>query len=76
VFSVAIEEWLKVHELEETTREGYEMYARKYINPALGDEPISKISAVPSTSFARRGRVRFPSATHSLTYIFRAGFRS
>jgi hypothetical protein len=45
VFSVAIDEWLKVHELEETTREGYEAYTRNYINPALGDEPVSKISA-------------------------------
>jgi integrase len=45
LFRVAIEEWLKIHELEETTREGYEMYARRYINPALGDEPVSNISA-------------------------------
>jgi integrase len=45
VFSAAIAEWLKVHELEETTREGYEAYTRNYINPALGDEPVSKISA-------------------------------
>jgi integrase len=45
VFRVAIAEWLNVHELEETTRDGYEMYARNYINPALGDEPVSKISA-------------------------------
>jgi hypothetical protein len=45
VFSVAIDEWLKVHELEETTREGYEAYTRNYINPALGDEPVSRISA-------------------------------
>jgi integrase len=45
VFSVAIDEWFKVHELEETTREGYEAYTRNYINPVLGDEPVSKISA-------------------------------
>jgi integrase len=45
VFSLAIEEWLKVHELEDTTREGYEMYARRYINPALGNEAVSAISA-------------------------------
>jgi hypothetical protein len=42
---VAIAEGLKVHELEETTRDGYEMCARNYLNPALGDEPVSKISA-------------------------------
>jgi hypothetical protein len=45
VFRVAIAEWLNVHELKETTRDGYEMYARNYINPALSDEPVSKISA-------------------------------
>ena len=45
LFRAAIAEWLKVHELEETTREGYEAYTRNYINPALGDEPVSKVSA-------------------------------
>jgi integrase len=45
VFTLAIEEWLKVHELEDTTREGYEMYARRYINPALGNEAVSAMSA-------------------------------
>jgi integrase len=42
---VAIEECLRVHEIEETTREGYESYVRRYINPALGDEPVGRISA-------------------------------
>jgi integrase len=58
---VAIEEWLKVHELEETTREGYEAYTRNYINPALGDAPVSKISARALEQFyaeLRRCRTR------------------
>ncbi len=44
-FRVAMEAWLRVHDIEETTREGYEAYARLYINPAFGDEPIGKITA-------------------------------
>lgn len=45
VFRMAIEEWLKVHELDDSTRESYEIYARRYIYPALGSEPVSKLSA-------------------------------
>ena len=41
---VAIVEWFRVHEVEETTREGYEIYIRRYILPALGDHPLAKIS--------------------------------
>ena len=43
-FRTAMEAWLRVHELEETTREGYETYARLHINPAFGDQPLGKIS--------------------------------
>lgn len=43
--SVAIDEWLRTLEVEDTTREAYEMYARRYLKPALGDEPVGKISA-------------------------------
>lgn len=39
-----MEAWLRVHDIEETTREGYEAYARLYINPAFGEEPVGKIS--------------------------------
>lgn len=45
ILRVAVTEWLKVQELEDSTREGYETYARTYIYPALGDEPVSKLSA-------------------------------
>jgi site-specific recombinase XerD len=47
----AIEEWLRVQELEQSTRETYEMYVRRYVNatvngkPGLGEEPMSKVSA-------------------------------
>ncbi|MEJ7705739.1 MAG: hypothetical protein WKF47_19945 [Geodermatophilaceae bacterium] len=37
--------WLRVHEAEETTLDGYHGYVRRCIKPALGDLPISKITA-------------------------------
>jgi integrase len=42
---VALAEWLATTELEHSTRHTYEMYARNYINPALGDEPLGSVSA-------------------------------
>src|SRR6185437_7536612 len=60
-FRVVMEAWLRVHEIDETTREGYEAYARLYINPAFGDEPIGKITARLLEEFyaeLRRCRVR------------------
>jgi hypothetical protein len=44
-FRYAIEEWLKIHEIEDTTRQGYELYLRLHIGPALGDVPVAKLSA-------------------------------
>ncbi|GAA3249446.1 hypothetical protein GCM10017691_60530 [Pseudonocardia petroleophila] len=43
-FKVAMEAWLRTHEIEETTRASYELYARVHIYPAFGDEPIGKVS--------------------------------
>lgn len=43
--AVAIDAWLRVHEVEENTRKGYETHARLYIKPALGSVPIGKINA-------------------------------
>jgi integrase len=40
-----MEAWLRVQELEETTRQSYEGYARLYLYPAFGDEPIGKVTA-------------------------------
>ena len=42
-FRAAMEAWLRVHEIEDTTRESYESYARLYIYPAFGDEPVGRI---------------------------------
>lgn len=39
-----IEAWLDTHELEESTRAGYVTYATKHIYPALGDEPLGKVT--------------------------------
>ena len=36
--------WLRTHEVEETTRARFEMYARVHLYPAFGDEPIGKVS--------------------------------
>ena len=44
-FGTALDAWLRVHEIEETTRRAYESYARIYIRPALGDLPIGRVSA-------------------------------
>lgn len=44
-FRATLAEWLKMLEVEDTTREAYEIYIRRYINAALGDEPVAKISA-------------------------------
>ena len=35
-FRAAMEAWLLVHEIEESTRESYETYARLYLYPAFG----------------------------------------
>lgn len=40
----AIEEWLKVHQIDVSTREGYEAYLRRHIDPALGDQTVGKIT--------------------------------
>jgi len=43
-FRAAVDSWLRVHEIEEVTRATYEAYARLYLYPALGDEPVGKIT--------------------------------
>jgi integrase len=37
--------WLRVHEVEENTRQGYEAYTRNHIKPALGHVPVGKVTA-------------------------------
>jgi integrase len=40
----AVASWLRTHEAEETTLEGYRGYVRRTIMPALGELPIAKIT--------------------------------
>jgi integrase len=44
-FRAAFEKWLRVHELEEGTREDYARYARMHFYPVFGDEPVARVSA-------------------------------
>jgi len=41
----AIDTWLRVHDAEVGTLDGYEIHARLYVRPALGDVPVGKVSA-------------------------------
>ncbi|WP_180890964.1 hypothetical protein [Haloechinothrix aidingensis] len=50
---VAIGEWLKVHELDDSTREAYRIYARKYIYPALGRTGQHGLGARPRAVLLR-----------------------
>ena len=59
--SYAIAEWLRTSEHEDSTREGYRGYITRTIRPALGDVPITKITARMLETFyadLRRCRVR------------------
>jgi integrase len=56
-----ITEWLRTSEHEDSTREGYRGYIKRTIQPALGDVPITKITARMLETFyaeLRRCRVR------------------
>lgn len=41
----AMASWLRTHEAEESTLDGYRGYIRRTIEPALGDVPIGNVSA-------------------------------
>src|SRR5262245_32188695 len=41
----AVDEWLKVQELEGTTLEGYRIYAARYVKPGLGSTPLPQLTA-------------------------------
>jgi len=43
-FGRALATWLRTHEAEETTLDGYRGYVRRAIEPALGEVPIAKIT--------------------------------
>lgn len=41
----AVDEWLKVQELEGSTLEGYQIYAVRYVKPGLGNIPLPQLTA-------------------------------
>jgi integrase len=41
----ALDEWMRKTEIQESTRHTYEGYIRRTIKPALGQEPIKKVTA-------------------------------
>ncbi len=43
-FGAALDDWLRTHEAEETTLDGYRGYIRRTIEPALGAVPIAKVT--------------------------------
>jgi hypothetical protein len=43
--AMAVDAWLKIHEVEDNTLRGYEANARRYIKPALGEVPLGKVTA-------------------------------
>lgn len=43
--NAALDDWLRVHEVEETTMQGYLGYIERTIRPALGEEPVERITA-------------------------------
>jgi integrase len=61
----ALDAWLRVHEVEQNTRKGYETHARLYIKPALGARAgLARCSHRCSVRQAGRphaGRHRYPS---------------
>ncbi|MFF4598114.1 tyrosine-type recombinase/integrase [Amycolatopsis sp. NPDC001319] len=43
LFRVAMQDWLRLADLVDDTRDTYEGYARNYLYPVFGDVPLSKI---------------------------------
>ena len=50
-FGAALDAWLRVHEIEATTRRSYEGYIRRYIRPTLAQVPISKVTPLVLEEF-------------------------
>ena len=44
-FRVAMDKWLRTHDVEETTRASYAEYARVHLYPAFGDVPVGRLTA-------------------------------
>lgn len=45
-FGAALDQWFPLHDVEDSTKESYELYIRRYIRPTIGDEPIGKVTAL------------------------------
>lgn len=43
-FRAAMDAWHRVLDVEASTRESYEQYARVHLYPAFGDEPVSRVT--------------------------------
>lgn len=57
----AVDEWLRTSEVEDSTRDGYVNYIKRYIRPVLGELPVRKVDAHTLESFyteLRRCRIR------------------
>jgi len=70
----ALDAWLRLHEAEETTLDGYRGYVERTIKPALGDVSIGKITAQVLEEFyaelrrcRRRCRDGQPAVDHRTT---------
>jgi integrase len=53
-FRVAMDEWLRTHEVEVTTRASYVEYARVHLYPAFGDVPVGPVTAEVFGGLLRR----------------------
>ncbi|QFU91584.1 site-specific integrase [Amycolatopsis sp. YIM 10] len=59
--SYALDEWMRLTEMEDSTRKTYEGYIKRTIKPALGEQPAKKVNARTLESFyneLRRCRAR------------------
>ena len=83
----ALDEWMRKTEIQDSTRHTYEGYIRRTIKPALGGEPIKKVTArvlgaftqgaaslsIAFGTFPRLIGSRFTLANASLTYVAWSG---
>src|SRR5882757_5382932 len=43
-FQAAMEKWLRIHEIDPSTRDSYEVYARLHLYPVFGKVSVGRIS--------------------------------
>jgi integrase len=73
-FRVAMEKWLRVHEIDQSTRESYQRYARLHLYPVFGDISVGKVTPEMLEEFyadlrrcSRRCRNGHPAVDHRTT---------